>query len=81
MEINDKIIERLKQVYPTKTCQLLGKVDPTSYTTRYVLTVEGRETPYGYFPDLYDRFVKDHNWTEEMCIGHFVEATKGLMFL
>jgi hypothetical protein len=81
MELNKQIITRLNEIYPNKTFQLLGKTDPTSYTTRYVLTVEGRETPYGYIPVLYDRFIKEHDWTENMCVEHFVAGAKGLIFL
>jgi hypothetical protein len=52
MDIKEELQRRLQDCYPDKMIVLHNRVDPTSYKPFIMIAVNGKETPYGYFPDV-----------------------------
>ena len=55
MKINELIEERLNAKYPHKTIKMLMEVDATSFKPFCRLSVDGRQTSFGF---IYDSFLQ-----------------------
>lgn len=51
-QINEEIIRRLSERYPTKTFKPVLKMDPHSHNPWVMIACNDKETPYGYFPSV-----------------------------
>lgn len=70
MNLQEDVQRRLQDCYPDKLVILHNRVDPISHQPFIMVAVNGKETPYGYFPSVIAESYKGH---EQEFINSFVQ--------
>jgi hypothetical protein len=81
MKINERIIEKLSEKFPSRQFYFNTEIDPISFKAKNVLSCDGKKTIYGYYPEVQQEDWAMNGTTLEEFSDSFVNQVKGIQYL